>query len=188
MSIKSLYKDYFQKSRVFLYPVLDIKRVSSITPICTYTSWKGHYEIGEAKLVCLYHLRNDAEFRAFEKSKLFGNRLFHDFKETADGKAVYIFDLSPFQQDWNNFIHGKYSKLSNEHKKKIQNFYGYRSPNYPYVESFLYPEKYYKMYSEVINVKEHLLKEVIELCDKPDFEQETLIATVKSLEMKREMQ
>ncbi|MBK7819408.1 MAG: hypothetical protein IPJ60_19105 [Sphingobacteriaceae bacterium] len=56
------------------------------------------------------------------------------------------------------------------------------------MESFLYPEKYYKMYSEVINVKEHLLKEVVELCDKPDFEQETLIATVKSLEMKREMQ
>jgi len=187
MSIKSLYKDYFQKSRVFLYPALDIRRVNSITPICTYISWEGQYEQGDAKLMCLYHLRNDQEFRMFEKTKLFGNRLFHDFKETYDGKAVYVFDFKPLQEDWNNFIHGQYSKLSNDHKKKILNFYGYKSPNYAYVESFLHPEKYYKMYSEVINVRENLLKEVGQLCDKPDSDQEKLIATVKSLEMKQEI-
>ena len=168
-----------------MYPALDIKRTVSIIPICTYVSWKGHYELGDAKLICLYHLRNDPEFRAFEKVKLFGNKLFHDFKETVDDKAVYVFDLTHIQLDFNNFLKGKYSKMSNDHKKNIKNFYGYNSPNYAYVESFLHPDKYRSMYSQILNVTEEVLKDSGELCDKPDMEQETLVATVKSLEMNR---
>ena len=187
MAIQSLYKEYFQKSRVFLYPALDIKRVSSIVPILTYISWEGHHQLSDAKLMCLYHLRNDAEFRAFEKVKLFGNKLFHDFQETADGKAVYVFDLSPMKEDFKLFTYGKYSKMSVAHKKKVKEFYGYNSPNYAYVESFLHPEKYRSMYSQILNVKEQVLIDAGELCDKPDLEQEMLIATVKSLEIKKEI-
>lgn len=187
MSIQSLYKDYFQKSRVFLYPALDIIRTSSIVPICTYVSWKGNYEVGDRKLMCLYHLRNDREFRNFEKLKLFGNKLFHDFKETVDDKAVYVFDFKGLSEDFDHFIKGKYSKMSTAHKEKVKQFYGYNSPNFAYVESFLYPDKYYGMYSQIINVEETLLKGVGELCDKPDIEAEVLISTIKTLEMKREI-
>jgi hypothetical protein len=45
MVIKSLYKDYFQKSRVFLYPALEIKRGGSVTPVETYISWKNNYNL-----------------------------------------------------------------------------------------------------------------------------------------------
>jgi hypothetical protein len=187
VAIKSLYREYFQKSKTFLYPALDIKRVNSIVPINTFISWENHYAVKDTKLICLYHLRSDPEFRSFEKVKLFGNRLFHDFKETSDDKAIYVFDFKVYQKDFEHFIHGRYSKMSSDHKKKIKNFYGYNSPNYAYVESFLHPDKYHGMYSQILNVKESVLEEVGELCDRPNFDQETLISTVKSLEMKREI-
>jgi hypothetical protein len=187
MSIKDINKAYFQKSRVFLYPTLEIKRGVSIIPIETYVSWKGNYSKDDCKLICLYNLRNDPEFRNFEKNRLFGNKLFHDFKETPDGKAIYVFDLSQYKNDWDNFVKGKYSKFTQEHKKKIKNFYGINSSNYAYIESFLNPEKYYGMYSQILSVKEETLKEVSELCDKPNFEKENLECPIKSLEMKREI-
>lgn len=184
MAIQSLYKNYIQKSRIFLYPALDIKRGSN-SPIEIYTSWKGLYNSGDAKLICLWHLRNDAEFRAFEKTKLFSNKLFHDFKPVLDNKAVYVFDFNRHQADWNAFINGKYSKFSPEHKTKIKAFYGINSPNYEYIESFLHPDKYYGMYSQIINVEQDILKDVGELCDKPDLEKECLDILSEDFEIQK---
>ena len=184
MAITSLYKNYFQKSRIFMYPILEIKRGSSVTPIETYVSWDGQYSPKDMKLISLYHLRDDAQFIKFEKEKLVGNKYFHSFKEIEDKKAVYVFDFSEFAKDWIKIINGKYSQISYSYKKKIENFYGRRDSNYAYVESFLYPEKYYKMYSEIINVPENVLREVGELCSKMDIEKETLHAKIKNLELR----
>ena len=180
-SITSLYKDYFQKSRIFLYPILEIKRGASVTPIETYVSWTKYYSKDDMKLICLYHLRNDPEFLAFEKERLYKNRYFYDFKQVDDNKGVYIFDFSEHGNDWKKIIDGKYSELSTPYKKKIEGFYGRRDSNYAYIESFLYPEKYYSMYAEMMLVKESLLREVKELCSKLDMEQETLTISIKDL-------
>lgn len=182
MAIQSLYKNYIQKSRIFLYPALGIKRQSN-SPIETYTAIEGMYTPEECKFICLHHLRNDAEFRAFEKVKLFGNPLFFDYKVVPDNKAIYVFDYSRFKTDWECFLNGKYSKMSTEHKNKIKAFYGTNSPNYAYIESFLHPEKYFGMYSQILDIHQKDLKKVGELCDKPDLEKETLNISVKSLEM-----
>ena len=190
MSIKSLYKDYVQKSRIFLYPALNIKRGLSVTPIQTYVSWDGIYSIEDRKLICLYHIRTDEEFRVFEKTKLVGNPLFCDFKMTDDDKGVYIFDFSTLGTDWDHFINGRYSKLSNDLKKRIRNFF---SPdNLGYIDSFLYPERYFRLYSEMLTCRREdvprmldTLKEVGELCSIADFEQENLIANVKNLHISR---
>jgi hypothetical protein len=115
---------------------------------------------------------------------LLGNKLFHDFKPVEDNKAVYVFDFTPYASDWDFIIEGKYSRLSKLYKRKIENFYGRKDSNFAYIESFLYPEKYFNMYSQIIDVPESLLKEVGELCSKVDFERETLKATVKSLEFR----
>lgn len=183
MVIQSLYTEYFQKSRTFLYPALGIKRGGSITPIETYTSWKGQYGIEEAKLCCLYHLRDDAEFKAFEKHKLIGNKLFHDFKQVEENKAVYIFDFMPLWSDWSAVINGKYSNISKEHKNVIRNFIGMNSPNLPYIDSFLFPERYFKMYAEMMMVEEKVLREVGELCSVPNLELETLTIPVMDLQL-----
>lgn len=184
MAIKSLYKDYFQKSRIFLYPILEIKRGASVTPIETYVSWTGNYSKDDMKLICLYHLREDQEFLLFEKERLYKNRYFYDFKQVEDNKGVYVFDYSSMSNDWKKIINGKYSELSAGYKKKIEAFYGKKDTNYAYIESFLYPEKYYSMYAEMMQVKESLLREVKELCSKLDLEQENLTARIKDLHIK----
>jgi hypothetical protein len=184
MAIQSLYKNYFQKSRVFMYPILEIKRGSSVTPIETYLSWENRYSLSDRKLICHYHLRDDAEFTQFEKEKLLGNKLFYDFKQVEDNKGVYIFDFNLYSEDWDKILTGKYSKLSGDYKRKIENFYGRTNSNYAYIESYMYPEKYYKMYSEMIEVKESILKEVGELCSLVDFDKETLRTEIINLEFK----
>lgn len=186
MSITALYRDYFQKSRVFLYPALGIRRGVSVTPIQTYTSWKDKYNHSDLKLCVVYHIRDDPDFKNFEENKLLGNTLFHELIPLGDGTGVYIFDFKDYATDWECFIKGKYSKLSENLKKHIRGYYGRDTSNYPYVESFIHPERYFSMYSEIINVKEKLLKEVGELCSAPDLEQETLIISIKDLEMTEE--
>jgi len=182
MAIESLFKDYFQKSRIFIYTLLEIKRGSSVTPIETYIAWDEQYSPQDMKLMCLYHLRDDMEFRNFEKEKLLKNKYFYDFKQVAGNKGVYVFDFSEYKKDWDKLLLGKYSQLSTSYKKKIENFYGKRDSNYAYVESFLYPEKYYAMYAEMMLVKESLLREVGELCSTMDMEKETLKVKVKDLQ------
>jgi hypothetical protein len=39
--ITKLHKEYIQKSRLFLYPLLDIRKGSEAVPIESYISWTG---------------------------------------------------------------------------------------------------------------------------------------------------
>lgn len=183
MAIESLFKDYVQKSRIFMYPILEIKRGSGVTPIETYISWDEQYSPKDMKLICLYHLRDDMEFRNFEKEKLLKNKHFYDFKQVADNKGVYVFDFSCYKKDWEKLLLSKYSQLTYPYKKKIENFYGKRDSNFAYIESFIYPEKYYAMYANMMLVKESLLREVGELCSKIDLDKETLTIKIKDLQL-----
>lgn len=183
MVIKSLYKDYFQKSRVFLYPALEIKRGVSVTPIETYMAWQDHYPLQSAKLICLYHLRDDDFFKQFEKVKLLGNKLYHDFKQVEERKGVYVFDFADMLEDWYHITNGRYSKISNEYKSRIRQYIGLSNPNLPYVDSFLYPERFFKLYAEMMGMDEKILKEVGELCSKPELEKETLNISILNLEL-----
>lgn len=166
-----------------MYPALGIKRGVSVTPIQTHMSWKDNYSLEDAKLCCLYHLRDDDEFKPFERVKLLGNKFFYDFKQVEEKKGVYVFDMTPIKNDWMNIINGKYSKISPIHKKCIRNFIGLNSPNLPYIDSFLYPDRYFKLYAEMMGVEEIMLRDVGELCDIPNLEEETLIASAFNLEI-----
>lgn len=192
MVIKTLFNDYVQKSRLFLYPLLNIKKGGSVTPIETYVSWKDQYDITDYKYICVYHLRNDPEFRMFEKLKLIGNPLFYDFKQLEENQGAYVFDFSDAKEDWDNFIVGHYSKLSDAHKSSIKAFFKNSGSSYSYMESYLHPDRFYKMYAELLAEKkdraemEESLKAAVELCDKPDWKLETLIAKVKDLEIRNQ--
>ena len=186
--LQSLYRDYVQKSRIFLYPALDFKRGHSVTPIQTYAGWHGKYGLDQYKLSCTYHIRSDEEFRQFEKQKLLAHPMFFDFKMTDDDKGVYVFDFAKHKEDWDLFLAGKYSKLSPDLKRKIRAFFG--ASNLGYIDSFLYPERFFNLYAELLTLKREdqpamrkLLKEVGELCSVPNLELETLIANIKDLHM-----
>ena len=68
MALNSVYTKYFQKSKVFLYPLLGIKRGVSVVPIETYISWKGYYNSEDMKLICVYDVRTDEEYKNFERN------------------------------------------------------------------------------------------------------------------------
>jgi len=96
--------------------------------------------------------------------------------------AVYIFDFSDIKDDWNLFVNGKYSQMSDNIKRKILNFFEKNSGNYTYVKGFLYPETHFKDYARILNVDVELLESVGELCDKPDLDKEMLLIEVADLE------
>lgn len=181
--IKSLYPGYFQKSGVFLFPILQIPRGGSVTPICIYTALKDKYDHSDYRLIVTYPTRTDAEFRVFEKTKLLGNRYFEDYLETDKDTGVYIFDLSEYKTDWDFYLQGKYSKISRNLQLTILSHYSKSKKNFTYVDSYLNPEMYFEDYSRILDCSTSLLKQVGELCDKPDLKRECLQINLKNLEI-----
>jgi hypothetical protein len=186
--LKDIYPGYFQKSRVFLFPALGIKP-SSNTPIETYIMWEDFIAEGEMKLLVKYHLRDDQEFTTFEERYLLGNKFFDDYKELPDGKATYIFNLNPFEDDWISFMAGKYSLISEPLKKAIRDYYGVNTANYAFIHSYLNPSQYFVQYAEFLCPDPldrpemvSMLRSVGELCDKPNLQKEQLKVGVKSLD------
>jgi len=173
MKIKSLYDRYFQKSKVFLYPLLGIKRGNSVVPIETYFSWDGHYSSEDMKLICVYKIRTDAEYKTFEKNILTKHTRLYDYCNNND-VGIFIFDFSDLNEDWNYFINGKYSKFTSSLKNRILKFFDKHSGNYAYMQSYLSPEKHFEDYSIILDVEVDFLKDVGELCSKPDLDKENL--------------
>lgn len=181
MPVKSVYKKYFQKSKVFLYPLLGIKRGSCAIPEETYLGWNDVIVPEDAKLICVYDFRDDSEYLKFEKTVLLKHSRLADYVKVHK-KTIFTFDFSDIKEDWLLFIDGQYSKMSPRIKEKIVNFFDKNSGNYVYMKSYLYPENYYKDYAECLDVEESFLREVVELCNKPDIERELLLLPVANLE------
>jgi len=179
MKIKSLNKDYIQKSRLFLYPLLGIKRGVSVTPVQTYMSWKDKYCFTDSKLVCKYYLREDTDFKVFEEVKLLGNPFFHAFYPLDEDTGVYVFDLSSLGEDFWKVTRGEYSQLSNVSKENIRSFFKSNTQHYGFIQSYLDPKSYHAMYKEMLNCKIEALKTAHELCSKPDLDLETLETEIK---------
>lgn len=181
MKIKSLYRDYIQKSKLFLYPLLDIKRGVSVTPIETFMAWGDRYGFEDSKFICHYHMRDDQDFKLFDDVKLKGNPFFYELHQLDETTGIYVFDFSHMEDDFWKVVTGKYSELSKESKQKILNFFRGNTTHYAYIESYLEPSKYYGMYSEILNVKVSHFKVAKELCSKPDLEKEDLISSLKTM-------
>lgn len=180
--IESLYTKYFQKSRSFLYPALGIKRTAHFSPSGTYVAIEGLIEPEDAKLVCAFKEDQSAGFKSFEEQMLLSNPLFHQVL-TIHEYNLYVFDYQTYTEDWFSFLLGKYSKLSNVLKRAIKNYYGENSSEYKYIETYLYPDKYFEVYGKLLDVEPAMLKKVGELCDPCDLEKEILKIPVADLEM-----
>tara|TARA_R100001163_G_scaffold64656_1_gene59424 strand:+ start:330 stop:884 length:555 start_codon:yes stop_codon:yes gene_type:complete len=173
--MKKIYSDYFQKSKVFLYPLLNIKKGVRFVPSQTYLSWNGTYDIAKNKFICLYKIDPECkDFGSFAKEHLITSYFYDEYFKIDDENHIYIYDFNFFKDDLNKFKKGQYSKLSNEIKKQIIHFFGDTGTIAEYVDSYLYPEDYYEIYSKILNIPIENLIEVGELCDKPDFKKENL--------------
>jgi len=188
--IEDIYKKYFQKSRIFLIPLIIPKEGNKLKPHNTYMCWEGLSTFTDCKFIIIYDNSNDADFINFEKKYLINNKFFIDYKPLPDGKSAYIFDLSSHYDDFASIINGKYSKLSHDTKIKIKYYYGSNTNNYAVIDTYLYPDKYYELYASFLcpdksDIPEmiKLLKEVSELCSKPNLKSEELKINLKSLNL-----
>lgn len=185
MAIDALYTSYFQKSKVLLYPLLGIKRGCTAVPDQTYLSWSGYITPEDMKLIAIYKSRTDSEYLHFEKNVLLKHPRISDYIPLNDESSIFTFDFSDLGDDWQKFISGQYSKIDTNLKRKIRDHFDKNSSTHVYVDSYLFPEKYFGLYAQLLHVSEDLLKEVGELCSKPDLEKENLIAEVIDLENKK---
>ncbi len=171
MIINDLYKKYFQKSKIFMYPLLGIER-GNIAPEQVYFSIRDKYKPEDRKLVLLYDPKMDLKFEPLKEERLINHKLLIEWMEDNNGNQIFVFDMSGFASDWDLFLAGKYSQMSLKVRNQILNYFVKNSANYSYLHSFLLPDKWFKQYAEILDVSEELLKEVGELCDSPNLVKE----------------
>ena len=53
-------------------------------------------------------------------------------------------------------------------KKMLSNYYGIHTPEWVFMESYVYPEKYFTKYAAILMIDVDILKKVGELCEKYD--------------------
>jgi hypothetical protein len=154
-------------------------------PIETYIGWDNNEISPKNTLICVYSIKDgpaaNKSFQSFVKYELQKNELYHS-EYKIDNLRIIIFDLSFFKRDIQKFKEGKYSEFCKLTKKIIMNFFE-RGTIAEYMESYLYPEEYYEIYSDILNIPISILEEVGELCDKPDLKKEDFKKSIVELEL-----
>jgi hypothetical protein len=178
--IKSVYNKYFQKSRAFLYPALGISKRNANSPIQTYLSW-GEIKAEDRKLICVFANSPSTDFKNFQKQMLIKNPLYESSSVIGE-HVVYVFDFSQFKDDWDHFLKGKYSKLSPGLKQAIKNYYGTSTEEYSYIDSYLYPDKYFSIYSKLLDEPVEIIQLIGELCNPYVLSAETLVLDLEVVE------
>ena len=171
--IKDMYKSYFQKSYTFLYPQLGFKRGKDPKPKQVYVHWPEEFPMSERKLICVYKKEKDSSWEDFEKNKLLKHHMLDIVLPISSDAIAYAFDMNQMANDYDAFIQGKYSQFSRNARKNLSDYYGIHTPEWVYLESFIFPKKYFKQYADILEVDVKCLQEVGELCDKYDIEKET---------------
>lgn len=170
-----VYLEYFQKSKVFLYPLLKIKKGITRVPIQTYVAWDNVYSTNDLKFLCQYKTKQTPKFNSFAKSHLLNHSLLEEVIELNENTQLFIFDFSKFKSDYNKFLKGKYSQYSLDSKISIIDFFGTQDKIGSYVEGFLTPEGVHDEYAESLGVNIKSIEDIYEVCTPPDLEKETLI-------------
>jgi hypothetical protein len=169
----NVYTDYFQKSKVFLYPLLKLKKGIAYVPIQTYVCWEHEYAIEDHKLLCEYHVKSSDKFVAFCNKYLKSNKLFYKYIYLGENKHLFIFDFLPYKNDYNRFVLGKYSQFSLESKLIILDFFSSSGHMLNVVTSFLSPDNAHADYAIALDVDIESIQEVYEICSMPNLEKET---------------
>jgi hypothetical protein len=173
-----VYTQYFQKSKVFLYPLLKLKKGIDFVPAQTYIAWDGLYTLTDMKFLCLYNAKMDEKYKRFELKYLKKHPLLEAYFPLADDQHLYVFDYSSYKYDYQTFLEGKYSKFSVKIKEIIKEFFGSIGNISEYVLSFLNPEQYHEIYADALGVDVKLISKVYELCSIPDLKKETLFEKI----------
>jgi hypothetical protein len=136
--------------------------------------WEGVYKLTDHNLILTYYERDEPQWDKYLLNTIMANRMFNEYYRIDDEILAVSFDLHSISEDFDHVIEGRYSKLSRVLKSKIREFYGYNSPEWAYMESFLFPDRYIPTYSKILDVEEEHIRFTGELCDPPNLDKETL--------------
>lgn len=168
---------YVQKSKLFLLPLLEIKKDIFIKPIGTYLKDSSR-ETKDYQLIVPFKKDDSSEFNYYESNYIVNCKYLvqDDYYETPYLR-IYTFDLSSFSSDFDKFLIGKYTEFSNKVKTLI-NFYWGRTaggrffPN-PAVDSYLHPTlSDYQEISQHLRVPLDDLIKIKEILDPPNLKME----------------
>lgn len=178
--MSSVYTDYFQKSKVFLYPLLQFKKGLSYVPKQTYIAMDHMYSFDDYRFLCEYHVKMSEKFKKFFNTHIKNHPKFDHHIDLGDDKHVFVFDFVSFKSDYKRFLVGKYSHFTLESKLIILDFFS-EGKSSEYIEVFLSPDGYHADYADALNVDIDIIEKVSELCSIPDLDKETLINKNKQL-------
>ena len=194
--IPKLVSRYSQKSAMLLYPLLQIRRRGSINPLGTYLRVEGRVMKHERGLYVLHPARTDQDFKNFEKFHLMKSPCFRDILRVGE-ETLYVYDMAAMAADYDHFIAGRYSQMSEVAKKRIMNYQ--REPlregqepssNAAYIHTFLYPKDYYAIYADLLWERSdphrsngmRSMMENRELCEPPDMSREKIVVRNNKIE------
>tara|TARA_R100000541_G_scaffold370_8_gene3152 strand:- start:2035 stop:2613 length:579 start_codon:yes stop_codon:yes gene_type:complete len=172
--MSKVYTEYFQKSKVFLYPLLKLRRGMKYVPAQTYCGWNNIYEAEDMMFLCLYNTKLSRSFERFANKYLKENPHFRGFLSLESNKQLFIFDFSKYKSDWFRFLDGKYSQYSLNSKINILDYFDDES-TLNYIKGFLAPEDVHEEYASNLNIDIDIVKAVHEVCTAPEMEKEILI-------------
>lgn len=171
MAIKEIYRKPMRKAAVFLYPILGISSQAKFKPSGVYIALEDEIQMEEQKLICVYDT-SASDFAFFSSRVLESRKNLLEFRKIAEDSSMYIFDYQMYGSSWDAYLNAKYSQFDEQAKKLILKYYSPNLASQEYVKSFLYPQQYFGVYAKILDVPIQLLKEVGELCSKPDLEEE----------------
>jgi hypothetical protein len=173
--IQQVYSRYIHKSNAFLFPLLGIKRHQFCRPSQTYVRFKGFFVPEDLKLFCMYPNPPESRWELYQKYHLLPHAMVENSTPTLEGdEMLYIFNLGEFESDVRHFIKGEYSKFSPRAKQLISDYYGVHSPEWAYMQTYLFPQDFYGEYAQALNVEEEMLRATGELLPPYDKVKETL--------------
>lgn len=173
-----VYQSYLQKSSLFCYPILGIRKHSRFVPSGTYFALKDYYSVSDCRLICIYNNCDQTGFENFSESVIKSSKLFEKVFRISKSQRVYVFNFSLCKPDWDLILMGKYSRLSNGYKNAILDFHKDFEYDRGVLEKILNPDKYYEEFSEIFNVPARVFEEVKEVMDKPNLEKESFKISV----------
>ena len=173
--MEGVYTEYFQKSKVFLYPLLKIKKGIKHVPVQTYIAWENVYATEDCKFLCEYNTDKNPKFKKFSLDYLESHPMYEKHIELSETRFIYIYDFIKFKSDMKRFVKGSYSQFSLETKLSILDFFGKRSKMAMYVQGFLSPEDLHENYASFLGIDLESIQDIYEICSSPDLEKETLI-------------
>jgi len=156
---------YIQKSKTFLWPLLNIK----VQPIETYLKFGDVNHTKESRILIALFYNKDADYVKIKPE--IENSKFHDFTFADDEFDIVTFNMYSMKDDYDKVVSGSYSEISTEYKLLMSVI-----EKNKIVLKCLEPASNYKEIAGILGVYESEL-EGKELLSPPSPDQETIFVT-----------